>query len=137
MTCHSSQDTTLQILQILISIASTPNGARALLEVKDWTPILELVPQQHHVLDIVKAAYSGIGNDENLGFAQEKLDRTMLSLVSSFSETDDAILFISWLSDLLKALPARVSIPVLSHNQAYKADNQGSSQGFHLPGLIR
>lgn len=110
----SSETTTKLILQTLLSLVSFPDGARALLQVEDVSPLVEVAPSQPLVLDIFYAAWvNSMANPGDRGMLTSQISQTTRGLVSTFKGTD-AVTLLDFLAQLLRSLGPEVrSAPVL------------------------
>jgi hypothetical protein len=105
--------TTETLLQLLLSLASTEEGARAILSVEDLSPLTEIAPANPKALDILRFAFLNIMGrraDEDVDFAaiRQRVDETVQSLTASFKGTD-ASTFLGFLGSLLRQTDSRVS----------------------------
>lgn len=115
----SSAPTEELILQTLASLVSQQNGAVALIQVDDLSPLTEIAPSHPLVLDIFSLAWlqsmTAEINDGNALAA--KIERTIESLVASFKGTD-AVTLLACLADLLRKLD-----PKVCHLSVFKSGN--------------
>lgn len=98
----SSDDTTTLLLQLLHTLASSPEGAHALVEIDDLSPLTEIAPTHSIVLDIISFAWlnSMTAVDDAEAFTSQ-VDETIQSLASSFTSTD-AVTFLEFLGSFLR-----------------------------------
>lgn len=99
-----------QILQLLVTIASTMQGSSALLAAKSWPQLLKAIPEHSLAIDVVKYTFLAAAHpslDQSLYW--DKLDGTLVTLVDSFKDTGDFTLFFECLNRILTASPPRVS----------------------------
>lgn len=95
-------------METLLTLVSLPEGARifAGLEADDWTPLIEIAPEQPHVLSVFIWAWergtTALSDAPSRDGMRGKIDRSVQSLVASFSGTDATILleFLSHLGNL-------------------------------------
>ena len=106
----SPVESTPQILQILLTLASTPKGALALLNAKSWPRLLEAVPELSLALDVVKYTFvtAALQNIEQSQFWR-KLDNTISTLINTFEPANDATQFFECLNQILTVSPKRAS----------------------------
>lgn len=99
-----------QILQILVTLASTPKGSLALLAAKNWPQLLKAIPEHSLALDVVRYTFL-TASQQSLEQSTfwDKLDGTLSILVVSFNDTEDLTLFFECLSQILTTSPERVS----------------------------
>ncbi|SLM39367.1 hypothetical protein LPUS_09893 [Lasallia pustulata] len=104
----SSSDT-IQILQVLLTFASTQKGASGLLQVEDWSPLLEIGPQEPLVLDIVKYTFLNAAskNDQESSIAR-KLSAKISTLILAFRDTPSFGLLLDCLRVSLTTVPTEV-----------------------------
>lgn len=99
-----------QILQLLVTIASTRKGSLTLLAVKSWPQLLKAIPEHSLALDVVKYAFLAVSHPSlEQSLYWDKLDGTLSTLVDSFKDTKDFTLFFECINRILTASPARVS----------------------------
>ena len=105
---RSSKETSRNIIQTLLSLVSFPEGARifASLEVDDWIPLIEIAPEEPHVLSIFIWAWergaTALTAEDSRVSMRSKIDTSIQSLVASFTGTDGTGLleFIAHLGNL-------------------------------------
>ncbi|KAI9731584.1 MAG: hypothetical protein M1834_004705 [Cirrosporium novae-zelandiae] len=112
LTDHGSPpDTTIQVMQILLTLASAPRGASTILTVQDWSPLIEITPQQPLALDTIKHAFLlGATTDHEVENNQNKLDDIVPSILVAFRGINPTPLFLS-LSDILSGTISRSLSP--------------------------
>ncbi len=99
-----------QILQLLVTIASTLEGSSALLAAKSWPQLLKAIPEHSLALDVVKYTFlAAVHPSLEHSLYWDKLDGTLFTLVDSFKDPKDFTLFFECLNRILTASPARVS----------------------------
>ncbi|KAM4055316.1 neurochondrin domain-containing protein [Hirsutella rhossiliensis] len=99
---HSSEETTKLVLQLLHTLASSPEGARALVGVQDLSPLTEIAPANALVLDILRFAWlNSMAGVEDKRALSHRIDETIQSLTSSFTGTD-AITLLEFLASFLR-----------------------------------
>ncbi|KAK7737849.1 hypothetical protein SLS62_011429 [Diatrype stigma] len=105
---HTSKETSGIIIETLLTLVSSPEGARifAGLEVDDWIPLIEVAPEQPHVLSILVWAWergtASSTDQRSKVVMKDKIDKSIQSLVASFAGTDATSLleFLSHLGNL-------------------------------------
>ncbi|KAJ4391340.1 hypothetical protein N0V93_004957 [Gnomoniopsis smithogilvyi] len=101
---HSSNETTLLIIQTLLTLVNSPEGAKAFVAIDDVSPLVEAAPSQPLILDVFLHAYAqcviSSGDSTTL---QSKIDQTVAMLVVSFKGTD-AVTLLAFLDSLLRRL---------------------------------
>jgi Neurochondrin len=106
----SSPETTTLILQTLLTFASWPAGAERLLGVEDWSPLLEVAPQQPLAVDIIKfALINGALQPNLLQQVRERLDRVVPALIVNFRGSTNSPL-LELLADIFTKLPPEVRV---------------------------
>jgi hypothetical protein len=107
LTSTSSKETTKVALQTLLSLVSSPGGAKILAELglDDWSPLIEIAPEQPYVLQIFIWAWSKgaqLMDKDSKAALRLKVDKAIQSLIASFKGTDATSLldFISHLAEL-------------------------------------
>lgn len=105
---YSSAETTQLILQILLTLVSSLQGAQALLDVEDLSPLTEIAPSQPLVLDVFLYAFAqcSISAEDKLSL-RNKVDQIAQALAVSFKGTD-AVTLLSFLDQLLRRLDPQV-----------------------------
>ncbi|EQL00194.1 hypothetical protein G6O67_006192 [Ophiocordyceps sinensis] len=99
---HSDEETTRLILQLLHTLASSPEGARVLVGVQDLSPLTEIAPSHALVLDILRFAWlNGMAGVEDKRALSRRIDETTQSLASSFTGTD-AVTLLEFLGSFLR-----------------------------------
>ncbi|KAL3953526.1 hypothetical protein PCL_04289 [Purpureocillium lilacinum] len=105
---YSSNETTNQILQVLHSLASTPNGAHALVQIEDLTPLTEAAPAHPDAMDVLRFAWlNSMTTFENKRDLSTRIDEALQSLVSSFTGTD-AVTLLEFLGAFLRQADATI-----------------------------
>ena len=85
----SSGDTTGFILKTLLTLVSSPEGARVFIEVNDWTPLVEVAPKEQHALQIFLWAWiQGEVPTASRRAFEKRVNATIAALVVSFKGTD-------------------------------------------------
>ncbi|KAI0841597.1 DUF1941-domain-containing protein [Hypoxylon sp. FL0890] len=106
---QSSKETTPVIIETLLTLITVPEGARifAQLEVDDWAPLIEIAPEQSHVLTIFIWAWergtTGLEDEQARAAMRAKIDHGIQSFVSSFIGTD-ATSLLEFISHVLRNL---------------------------------
>lgn len=105
----SSHETTQLILQTLLTLVNSPEGATAFVAVDDGSPLIEVAPSQPLVLDIFVYAYAQfiVLHAEASASLRSKIDQTVNALVVSFRGTD-AVTLLAFLDQLLRRLDPEV-----------------------------
>lgn len=107
MTC-SSEETTKLILQLLHTLVSSENGAKALVKVEDLSSLTEIAPTHSAVLDIFSFAWlNAMTVTEDVSSLMTQVDSTIEGLVSSFTGTDGVTL-LEFLGYFLRHADTRV-----------------------------
>ncbi|KAI9723390.1 MAG: hypothetical protein M1812_001274 [Candelaria pacifica] len=107
---HSSAETTTQILQVLVTIASSKHGAAKILEVEDLSPILEIAPETPLALEVLKFAFINAGTQLDLELPIQKSLRDTIPKIALGFRGGDISLLLSVLADVFTRLPSR-SLP--------------------------
>ncbi|RYP87133.1 hypothetical protein DL769_000592 [Monosporascus sp. CRB-8-3] len=105
---HTFTETAGVIIETLLTLISFPEGARifAGLDIDEWTPLIEIAPEHPHVLSIFIWAWergtTALADQQSRTGMRNKIDRSIQSLVASFSGTDATSLleFLSHLGNL-------------------------------------
>ncbi|KAI0382874.1 DUF1941-domain-containing protein [Hypomontagnella monticulosa] len=107
---HSSKETAQVIIETLLTLVAVPGGAEsfAKLEVEDWTPLIEIAPENSYVLTIFIWAWEkgtlNILEDKQAREAmRSKIDGGIQSFVSSFIGTD-ATTLLEFIAHILRNL---------------------------------
>ncbi|KAK7424974.1 hypothetical protein QQZ08_008370 [Neonectria magnoliae] len=99
---YSSEETTTLILQLLHTLVSSQDGARAFVKVDDISPLTEIAPAHAPVLDILSFAWlNAMTVVEDPAALASQVDVTIQSLVSSFTGTD-AVTLLEFLGYFLR-----------------------------------
>ncbi|KAJ4264801.1 hypothetical protein NW762_005044 [Fusarium torreyae] len=99
---YSSKDTTKLILQLLHTLVSSQDGAKAFVKVEDFSSLTEIAPSHAQVLDIFCFAWlNSTTNVEDPTTLVSQVDATIQSLVSSFTGTD-AVTLLEFLGYFLR-----------------------------------
>jgi hypothetical protein len=101
------------ILQTLLSFASGRNGAERLLGVEDWSPLVEIAPQQHLAVDVLRFAFINGAARPDLLPVRLRLDKAVPVLITSFRDSPASPL-LELLADLFTKLPPEVRIEWLA-----------------------
>lgn len=116
----SSEETTSQILQILVSISASAKGAQALLEMEDLSPLVEVAPSHHLALKVIQyALVNAIPISHMHSLLQAGIAKLMPRLVIGF-KNNNSTTFLQFLAELLPKLPPSVYPP--SNSQFIKYD---------------
>ncbi|PHH62555.1 hypothetical protein CDD81_6941 [Ophiocordyceps australis] len=103
---YSSGETTQLLLQLLHGLVSNSNGARALVQVDDVSPLTELAPSHALVLTIISFAWlNAMAGQDDMAALAPKLDSTLQGLVSSFVGTD-AVTLLDFVASFLRQVDA-------------------------------
>lgn len=115
----SSLETTQLVLQTLLTLVSTNQGAKVLIDVEDASPLIEIAPSQPLVLDILLYAFSqtSMSAEDHLSL-RNKVDQTVQALAVSFKGTD-AVTLLSFLDQLLRRLDPEVCETYFPDKRAY------------------
>jgi hypothetical protein len=98
------------LLRLLYTLSSVPQGAKAIIEVEDLSPLTEAAPSSPLVLDIILYAFlNTMGTPEGKQTLVSRVNDTIQSLVSSFKGTDSVTL-LEFLGGLLRQVDSSVSI---------------------------
>ncbi|KAF4123237.1 Pyruvate/2-oxoglutarate dehydrogenase complex, dihydrolipoamide dehydrogenase (E3) component [Geosmithia morbida] len=99
---QSSPETTLLILQLLNTLASTRAGAESFIKVDDISPLTEIAPSNPLALDVLRYAWlHAMGGSLPKRTLSESISKTLKILVPSFTGTD-AVTLLDFLGDLLR-----------------------------------
>jgi hypothetical protein len=105
----SSPDTTKLILQIFVSLTTSPEGVNAFAQLDDMSPLIEVAPQHPEALDVLCNAWLGIASlpldevDEQLS---TMIDDGLLRLCLLFKGTD-AVTFLAFVGRVLRGLDSQ------------------------------
>lgn len=106
----SSDDTTLLIIQTLVTLVNSPEGAKAFVSIDDVSPLIEIAPSCSLVLDVFLHAYAqGVIAFKDKTSLRSKIDQTVAALAVSFKGTDGVTLLV-FLDQLLRRLDPEVSL---------------------------
>jgi hypothetical protein len=109
---YSSEETTLLILQTLHTLVSYEEGAREFSNLEDTSALTEIAPRHKIVLDIYAFAWlNSMTLCENKDAFRSKVDKTIQSLVVSFTATDGVTL-LEFLGFFLRNADPQVRYPV-------------------------
>lgn len=109
LTSYSSPETTVLILQTLLTFVSQPKGALEFIAIEDVSPLTEIAPQQSMALDVFRLAWSRTAADPlEVPKVKDCINKTLPMLISSFNRTD-AVTFVAFIGDALRMLPQEVS----------------------------
>ncbi|KAI2630645.1 DUF1941-domain-containing protein [Hypoxylon sp. NC1633] len=106
---YSSKETTQVIIETLLTLVTVPEGAQCLakLELDDWTPLIEIAPEQSHILTIFIWAWekgtAGPEDEQSKEAMRAKIDKGIQAFVSSFIGTD-ATSLLEFISHILRNL---------------------------------
>lgn len=104
----SSEETTLLIIQTLLTLVNSSEGAKVFVSIDDVSPLIEVAPSQSLVLDVFLHAYAqGVISLEDKICLRSKIDQTVAALAVSFKGTDGVTLLI-FLDQLLRRLDPEV-----------------------------
>ena len=93
-------------------MASTPNGAHALVQIEDLTPLTEAAPAHPDAMDVLRFAWlNSMTNFENKRDLSTRIDEALQSLVSSFTGTD-AVTLLEFLGAFLRQADATVCLSI-------------------------
>ncbi|KAF4967802.1 hypothetical protein FSARC_4694 [Fusarium sarcochroum] len=99
---YSSEETTKLILQLLHTLVSSQDGAKAFVKVEDFSSLAEIAPSHAQVLDIFCFAWlNSMTSVEDHTALANQVDATIQSLVSSFTGTD-AVTLLEFLGYFLR-----------------------------------
>ncbi|KAF3770347.1 hypothetical protein M406DRAFT_34482 [Cryphonectria parasitica EP155] len=101
---YSSDITTQLVLQTLLTLVSTPEGAKIFLSVDDISCLVEIAPARPLALDVFLHAFvqSSVSSDDR-AYLQSKINQTVLALAVSFKGTD-AVTLLNFVDELLRRL---------------------------------
>jgi hypothetical protein len=108
----SSEETTQLILQTLLTLVSSSlEGAQAVAEIEDWSPLIEIAPNLQYVLDILAWSWirSSSPQSENQDAFRTRIDEAFTALVASYKGTD-AVTLLDFTAKILGRLHEDVSI---------------------------
>ncbi|KAI6382896.1 hypothetical protein MCOR25_000411 [Pyricularia grisea] len=104
---QSSENTTVLILQALLTLVSYPQGAQTLAQIEDLSNLVEIAPTQPLVLNVLSFAFLGSMTIANTIDARSalahKVEQVLADLVRSFTGTDGVTL-LDFLADFLRRL---------------------------------
>ncbi|TLS23842.1 hypothetical protein PpBr36_08703 [Pyricularia pennisetigena] len=104
---QSSENTTVLILQALLTLVSHPQGAQTLVQIQDLSNLVEIAPTQPLVLNVLSFAFLGSMSIANTIEAKSelarKVEQVVADLVRSFTGTDGVTL-LDFLADFLRQL---------------------------------
>lgn len=113
---NSSNETALLIVQTLLTLVNSPEGAKTFVAIDDASPLIEAAPSQPLILDVFLHAYAqcaiSLGDSASL---RSKIDQTVTNLAVSFKGTD-AVTFLGFLDQLLRRLDPEVLLPITIEN---------------------
>ncbi|CAH0043142.1 unnamed protein product [Clonostachys solani] len=99
------------LLRLLYTLSSVPQGAKAIIEVEDLSPLTEAAPSSPLVLDIILYAFlNTMGTPEGKQTLVSRINDTIQSLVSSFKGTDSVTL-LEFLGKLLRQVDSSIFPP--------------------------
>lgn len=105
----SSKETTELILQLLYTLSNTQDGAEALLNVDDLSPLTEVATVHPLVLDTLSHAwFRYMTVTENKSELSQRINSTISKLVTSFTGTD-AVTLLEMLGSFLRQADSAVS----------------------------
>ncbi|OBT64652.1 hypothetical protein VE03_05831 [Pseudogymnoascus sp. 23342-1-I1] len=105
---QSSPESTVLVLQTLLTLASCTVGASQILQVKDVTPLTELATQQPLVLDVIGLSWSNASTTKsNLNIVSSSIDDIMPKLIVVFKDTD-AVTLLAFSADTFSKVPPEV-----------------------------
>ena len=114
LTKRSSEETTTLILQLLHTLASSQEGAKAFVSIEDITPLTEVASKYASVLDILTFAWlNAMTAVENSSVLARQVDVAIQSLVSIFRGTD-AVTLLEFLGYFLRNADSKVCASSLS-----------------------
>lgn len=109
LTDGSSGETTELLLKLLHTLVSTPEGAKAFVEVGDVSSLAEIAPTHATVLEIFSFAWlNGMAFIVDKHVLISQVADTMQSLVASFTGTDGVTL-LEFLGNFLRQVDPAVS----------------------------
>ncbi|KAH9433715.1 hypothetical protein MCOR02_005760 [Pyricularia oryzae] len=104
---QSSENTTVLILQALLTLVSHPQGAQTLAQIEDLSNLVEIAPTQPLVLNVLSFAFLGSMATANTIEARSafahKVEQVLADLVRSYTGTDGVTL-LDFLADFLRRL---------------------------------
>ncbi|CAN8097196.1 unnamed protein product [Discula destructiva] len=105
---HSSNETTELILQSLLTLVSSLEGAQVFLSVDDLSSLIEIAPAQPLALDVFAHAYAHAAMSSEIESSlQLKVDQTIKALAASFKGTD-ALTLLDFVDQLLRRLDPEI-----------------------------
>ncbi|ELR04309.1 hypothetical protein GMDG_06698 [Pseudogymnoascus destructans 20631-21] len=105
---QSSPESTVLVLQTLLTLASCTIGASQILQVKDVTPLTELATQQPLVLDVIGLSWSNASTAKsNQNIVSSSIDDIMPKLIVAFKDTD-AVTLLAFTADTFSKVPPEV-----------------------------
>lgn len=108
----NSSDNTIQlVLQTLLALVSSPEGAKVFLGVNDVSSLVEMAPAQPLALDIFLYAFvqSSVSQEDKQSL-RSAVDQTIQTLAVSFKGTD-AVTILNFVDHLLRRLDPEVRVP--------------------------
>ncbi|KAJ6444680.1 ATPases NBP35 [Purpureocillium lavendulum] len=104
----SYDETTILIVQVLHSVASTKNGAHAVVQVEDLSPLTETAPAHPEAMDVLRFAWlNSMTVVDDKRALSAKINEAIQSLVSSFTGTD-AVTLLEFLGAFLRQADATI-----------------------------
>lgn len=107
---NSSESTTQLILQTLLTLVSSPGGAKVFTDIEDVSPLIEIAPSHPLALDVFLHAYvqtaTLVGDQPSIA---QRIGKTIESLTASFKGTD-AVTLLSFIDTLLRRLDPEVCL---------------------------
>lgn len=111
LTVCSSPETTNLVLQTMLTIVSQPEGALNILNIKDWSAMIEISAQYPLVLDILCFTWTNATTVlQNTLAVQASIEGTLSTLVIQFQNTD-AVTLLLFVGRILSLLPSEVFLP--------------------------
>ncbi|KFY39423.1 hypothetical protein V495_05958 [Pseudogymnoascus sp. VKM F-4514 (FW-929)] len=105
---QSSPESTVLVLQTLLTLASCTVGASQIIQIKDVTPLTELSTQQPLVLDVIGLSWSNASTAKsNLNIVSSSIDEIMPKLMVAFKDTD-AVTLLAFTADAFSKVPPEV-----------------------------
>lgn len=80
-------------MQTILTVVSQPEGALELLQLDDFSALIEIAPQYHLVLDIFSYTWLNASTiDAEIAAVRENIDKVIPVLLSAFQQTDGVTL---------------------------------------------
>ena len=113
----SSLESSLQVLQTLFLIVHTETGSHVLFGIEDWSPLIQVAPQQEMALDVIEFTFLNIfGQTNDQSRIYQKLDTTVTDLLACFQEIPDVSKLLTCMKSIILGIPVQVRWKSYSHH---------------------